>query len=46
MMLHTKYKGSIRPRGFEQEDFLKFVLLVALATRILDGIKIFEQQQL
>ena len=41
MMLHAKYE-SCNPYGLGLEDFLKFFLLVAMATRVLHGIHIFE----
>ena len=41
MMLHAKYDSS-GPYGLGQEDFLSFFLLVAMATRVLHGIHIFE----
>ena len=40
MMLHAKYESS-SPYGLGQ-GFLKFFLLVAMATRVLHGIHIFE----
>ena len=41
MMLHAKYE-SFSPNSLGQEDFSKFFLSVAMATRVLQGIHIFE----
>ena len=46
-MLHTKYQSSL-PSSFREEDFQRFQffffsLFVAMATRVMGGIKFFEQ---
>jgi hypothetical protein len=41
-MFHAKYLSSTS-LGFLKEDILSFFLLVAMATRVLHGIKFFEQ---
>ena len=41
MMLHAKYESS-SSYGLGEEDFLKFFILVAMATRVLHGIQIFK----
>ena len=40
-MLDAKYESS-SPYGLRQEDFFKFFLSAAMATRVLHGIHIFE----
>jgi hypothetical protein len=41
-MFHAKYLSSSF-LGFLEEDVYSFFLLVAMATRVLHGIKFFEQ---
>ena len=41
MMLHAKYESS-SCYGLGQEDFYSYFLSVAMATRVLHGIPIFE----
>jgi hypothetical protein len=41
-MFHAKYLSSTS-LGFLKEDILSFFLSVAMATRVLHGIKFFEQ---
>jgi hypothetical protein len=41
-MFHAKYLSS-SSLGYFRRRYLKFFLLVAMATRVLHGIKFFEQ---